>query len=88
MPKTYLNRGEIVVQVDGQVYRGVQQVYLDQMGQLVALRERSPSVIGNIRVDGDNTLSTAIFNTPDGSPRTDYKVFHGPQEDDFFPTEP
>jgi hypothetical protein len=76
LPPEYLERlqeGNVAVELDGRVYV-VQAVFFDQMQQMAQMVEAYPHLIRSVRVDGEHTLSAAIFNTPDGRPRHDYKV--------------
>lgn len=76
LPEDYRQRlvqGNVAIELDGRVYL-VQEVFFDQMEQIATLVEKFPHLIGSVRVDGENTLGAAIFNTPDGVPRRDYKV--------------
>ncbi len=85
MPNDYIDRGEVVVKVGGQTHAKVQKVYFDQMDQIVDMCTWYPGLINNVRVDGKNTLTAAIFNTPDGKPRQDYQVICPPETPDIAP---
>lgn len=73
MPDDYLDRGDVVVEVDG-MHAKVQEVYYDQMDQIADMFTWYRGLLGKMVVDGENTLTAEIFNTPDGKPRLDYNV--------------
>ena len=79
MPEDYIDRGEVVVNIDDDTFDKIQEVYLDQMEQLAWMMKDYPHLIGGIEVDGEDTLSARIFNTPDGEPNIDFKVMQDPK---------
>ena len=80
MPSDYLDRDKVAVRSGDDVYANVQEVYLDQMMQLIALQYFYPPFVGRITVDNTHSLSAGIFNTVDGKPNDDYQVIY--HEDD------
>ncbi len=74
MPDDYLNRHEVIVNVDGKDYAKVPKAYYDQMDQIADMFTWYKGMLGNFQVDGEDSLSAAIFNTPNGKPRTDYQI--------------